>query len=148
DGVYVADSSNVQFRSEINQNNGVALRTVGWPSNLSGGTPIGNGRTWLDDLEVWDGLPETGISTEHDNPPADTNPTVRRIGNTVIFSNLHQGDHVSVFNITGRLIHNSDCISEGVYQWNVNLIPNGVYLFVIKSADGSNRISESIAITR
>ena len=56
DGIYVADSSNVHFRDEINQNN---------------------------------------------------------------------GDHISVFDITGRLIHNYDCISEAVYQWNVSFIPNG-----------------------
>lgn len=149
DGIYVADSSNVHFRDEINQNNGVALRTVGWPSNTSGGPPVGNGRTWLDDMEIWDDLPETGISTEHDTPPVtDTNPFVYSNGNVVIFNNLNNGDHISVFDITGRLIHNSDCSSEAVHQWNVNLTPNGIYLFVIESDDGCSSTSGSIAITR
>ncbi|MCD4777012.1 MAG: T9SS type A sorting domain-containing protein [Candidatus Aegiribacteria sp.] len=149
DGVYVADSSNVHFRDEINQNNGVALRTVGWPSNLSGGTPIGNGRTWLDDMEIWDGLPETGISIEDDRSSAtDAEPTAYNSGNTVIFNNLNQGDRISVFDITGRLIHNYGCISESVHQWNVISNPNGIYLFVIESDDGCSRTSGSIAITR
>ena len=62
DGVYLADEDYVTFRNQMNINNGVALGIVQWPSNISG-TPVGTAVTWLDNLEIWNGLPnQTDIS--------------------------------------------------------------------------------------
>ena len=55
DNVYYHNTS-VHYRDAVNINGGSSLNIVQWPSNASG-TPSGNSRVWLDDLEIWDGLP-------------------------------------------------------------------------------------------
>ena len=62
DDIFLVNESNIYFRDQINQNDGVALGIVQWPSNISG-TPVGTGRTWLDDLEIWDGMPNETAQT-------------------------------------------------------------------------------------
>jgi len=68
DDVILADESDMIFRTEININSGVPLRTCRWPSNTSGGPFVGTAQQWLDDLEIYtlsgiDDIPgEYGIS--------------------------------------------------------------------------------------
>ncbi|MCP3928433.1 MAG: hypothetical protein GY705_04960 [Bacteroidetes bacterium] len=57
DDVSLIEKSNVRFRDQIKINNNSALGIIQWPSNISS-TPSGTSRTWLDDLEIWDGLPD------------------------------------------------------------------------------------------
>ena len=55
DGVYVLNETGLTFRNQ-QEINGADLLLIQWPANTSG-TPTGNARQWLDNLEIWDGLP-------------------------------------------------------------------------------------------
>lgn len=55
DGIYLLNETGVTFRNE-QEINGADLLLIQWPSNTSGDTP-GTAVQWLDDLEIWDGLP-------------------------------------------------------------------------------------------
>ena len=77
DGVIVHEATGVTFRNQININGGTALRLVSIPANRSGTGCTGTARTWLDDIEIWDGMPDSEPNPPQDNPPTAgiTSPT-------------------------------------------------------------------------
>jgi hypothetical protein len=74
---------------------------------------------------------------------------VFRDENYITFSgSLSSSDAIKIYDINGRLVNNSGSLTEAIYQWNVGEVPSGVYLYVVKSADGQNKTSGKIAIIR
>jgi len=69
--------------------------------------------------------------------------------NTItFFGDLSIGDNIKVFDMSGKLVHNSGELSEATYQWGVSEITSGVYFFVVKSSDGETKTSGKIAVIR
>ncbi|MCK4235245.1 T9SS type A sorting domain-containing protein, partial [candidate division WOR-3 bacterium] len=69
--------------------------------------------------------------------------------NTVTFSGeLSAGDNIKIFDMSGKIVHNSGNLSETTYLWSVSEVASGIYLFVVKSTDGLKKTSGKIAVIR
>ncbi len=69
--------------------------------------------------------------------------------NTITFlGDLSSGDNIKVFDMSGRIVHDSGNLLEATYQWNISDIPSGVYFFVVKSSDDQRKTSGKIAVIR
>ncbi|MCK4233683.1 T9SS type A sorting domain-containing protein [candidate division WOR-3 bacterium] len=74
---------------------------------------------------------------------------VYRGENIITFSgDLISGDIIEIYDINGKLIHNSGNLSEATYEWSVSDIASGVFFFVVKSADGETKASGKFAVIR
>ena len=74
------------------------------------------------------------------------NPCKVYMGETfIIFDNLNVGNIIKVFDISGKIIHNSENITSDTYIWNVNNMSSGIYFYKIA---GSNKASGKIVIIR
>ena len=74
---------------------------------------------------------------------------VYRGENIITFSgDLSAGDNIKIFDMGGKIVHNSGNLLATTYQWNVSEIASGIYLFVVKSADGQKQRSGKIVIIR
>jgi hypothetical protein len=62
DGQIIYENLNVYYRDAIHINGDSALNIIQWPSNTSG-TPVGTNVQWLDNLEIWNGLPDSETTT-------------------------------------------------------------------------------------
>ena len=65
--------------------------------------------------------------------------------NSITFNNLVSNDAIKIFDISGKLVHNSGNISNNAYKWNVGDISSGIYFYKIT---GSNKASGKIEIIR
>ena len=137
----VNEHTDIQYNGTIHSN--PVQHLTGWPSNTSG-TITGTCNTWLDDLEIWDGIPE-GINEK--NIAVFPNPCRVYMGhNSITFNNLSSNnDIIKIYNISGKIIHNSENITSDTYIWNVNNISSGIYFYRIT---GSNKASGKIVIIR
>ncbi|RKX70267.1 hypothetical protein DRP43_03560, partial [candidate division TA06 bacterium] len=63
----------------------------------------------------------------------------------ITFSNISSGNNIEIFDITGKLIHNSGNITSDTYKWNVDNISIGIYFYRIT---GSNKAKGKIMIIR
>lgn len=61
---------------------------------------------------------------------------------------LNLGDNIKVYDIYGRLLHNSGNLQETTYQWNVGNVTSGIYFFTIISTDGGNKANGKIVIIK
>ena len=62
DDIVIYHNTSTYYRDAININGGSSLNRLSWPANVSG-DPSGNSQVWLDDLEIWDGLPNSHKTT-------------------------------------------------------------------------------------
>ncbi len=71
-------------------------------------------------------------------------------GEDIIYfiGDFNSGDNIKVFDISGRLLHDSGNLPETTYQWNVGDITSGVYFFIILSNDDGNKATGKIAILK
>lgn len=95
---------------------------------------------YVDDIEVWDGIPDTSSGVSSNN---EVNVNIKPLRiymgvNYIFFENLLSDDKVTVYNITGKLIHTSESITNNTYRWNISGISNGVYLYKIESEQNIN----------
>ena len=74
--------------------------------------------------------PETGIFEVQDLNKSEF-CMICRTSKNILFENLNAGDIIKIYNIEGRLIHDSNRISEKKYELNTNSMVNGVYFYVI-----------------
>jgi hypothetical protein len=69
--------------------------------------------------------------------------------NSITFSgDLSVGDNIKIYDMSGKTVHDSGALSGAIYEWNVSDITSGIYLYVVKSADGETKTSGKIAIIR
>jgi hypothetical protein len=97
------ENSSVYFRDAININDGVALGIIQWPANTSG-TPTGTNQQWLDDLEIWNGLPNDETTPAVSEATANGSAAVitfdEDLDDTAL-ANLINGDLVMTGTTTG-----------------------------------------------
>ena len=68
DNTVIYNNTSVHYRDAIGINGNI-LNKMSWPANTSG-TPSGTNWQWLDDLEIWDGMPNQTDTI----PPVRSNP--------------------------------------------------------------------------
>ena len=97
------------------------------------------------------GAYEFGLDSEEDYP-VNVYPNPCRVyqgENTItFFGDLGSGDNIKVYDMSGKLVHDSGNLLEATYQWNVNDITSGVFFFVVKSADGQRKTNGKIVVIR
>ncbi|MCK4545659.1 T9SS type A sorting domain-containing protein [candidate division WOR-3 bacterium] len=65
--------------------------------------------------------------------------------NSIMFNNLSSNDIIKIYNITGKLVHNSGNLTNNKYRWSVNDILSGVYFYKIV---GNNKATGKIVVIR
>lgn len=65
--------------------------------------------------------------------------------NFVTFSNLNSGDIVKIYNISGRLVHSSESITDNIHIWDLGNVSSGIYFCKIK---GEHNIDAKVVIIR
>ncbi|RKX69867.1 hypothetical protein DRP43_03975 [candidate division TA06 bacterium] len=141
DDTIIYSNTAVYYRDAIGINGNI-INKMSWPANTSG-YPVGTNRQWLDDLEIWDGIPE-GIN--ENNIAVYPNPCKVYMGhNSITFNNLSSNDIIRIYNISGKLVHNSGNIANKNYRWSVGNVSSGVYFYKVK---GNNKTSGKIVIIR
>ncbi|RKX72052.1 hypothetical protein DRP43_01690 [candidate division TA06 bacterium] len=106
--------------------------------------PAGHGTLFYDDYEVWDGLPNAGVYES--NRKVFPNPwRINMRQRFVTFGNINLEDKIEIFDISGKIIHNSGNITSDTYKWNVGNISSGIYFYKIT---GSNKAKGKIVIIR
>lgn len=81
--------------------------------------------------------PQTGIIRAGINK---VNPSPYRVyqqAQSIIFKNLNMGDGIAIFDLTGRNVHCAENITTGIYRVCTKSFSNGVYFYVITSAQSS-----------
>ncbi|HFD04843.1 MAG TPA: T9SS type A sorting domain-containing protein, partial [Firmicutes bacterium] len=63
----------------------------------------------------------------------------------ITFNNLSSNDIIRIYNISGKLVHNSGNIINNNYRWSVGNTSSGVYFYKIT---GSSKASGKIVIIR
>jgi len=63
----------------------------------------------------------------------------------ITFGNLNVGNIIKIYDINGRLVHNSGNITDNNYKWSVNNVSSGIYFYKVKS---DNKASGKIVIIR
>ena len=112
DGHVLYEGNNIYFRDAININGGVPLNIIQWPSNTSG-TTSGHNRQWLDNLEIWDGMP--------DSDPAPT-PTPSPSPST---STLSAPTRASVVSWSANIQADNDSWSDSSAVWCTRVLVQG-----------------------
>lgn len=70
-------------------------------------------------------------------------PLIYREENYIIFKKLSSGNVIKMYDISGKLLHNSENIINDTYRWNISNIKSGIYFYFI---EGIERISGKIII--
>ena len=55
----------------------------------------------------------------------------------ITFRNISSGDVIKVYDISGKLVHNSGNITSNAYRWSVGNVSSGVYFYKIEGKDKS-----------
>jgi len=63
----------------------------------------------------------------------------------ITFNNLVSNDIIKIYDISGKIAHNSGNISNNAYKWSVGNVSSGIYFYKI---EGSNKASGKIVIIR
>jgi hypothetical protein len=63
----------------------------------------------------------------------------------ITFGDLSSGDTIKVYDITGKLIHNSGRTTGDTHRWNVNEIPSGLYFYTVNR---ENKLKGKLVIIR
>jgi hypothetical protein len=88
----------------------------------------------------------SGSGIVNNNIKVYPNPCMIYMGhNSIMFNNLSSNDIIKIYNITGKLVHNSGNLTNNDYRWSVNDILSGVYFYKIT---GSNKAKGKIVIIR
>lgn len=93
-------------------------------------------------------LGSVGINqAENDTPPKSFR--AYQGGNAVTFSgDFNIGDSITIYDINGRMVHDSASYIETTYLWNLDGITSGIYLFAVQSTDGNMITSGKIVVIR
>jgi len=68
--------------------------------------------------------------------------------NLVTFSDLNPGCVIEIYDMSGRMVHNSGDLSETVYQWDVNRVSAGVYFYIINYFEEAVKSKGKLVIIR
>jgi hypothetical protein len=66
----------------------------------------------------------------------------------VTFSDLNPGCVIEIYDMSGRMVHNSGDLSETVYQWDVNRVSAGVYFYIINYFEKTVKSKGKLVIIR
>ncbi len=66
----------------------------------------------------------------------------------VMFSDIGFGDIIRIYDVTGRLMHDSDRLTATSYRWNLKNVASGVYFYVIKSQEQYKVVKGKIALIK
>ncbi len=102
---------------------------------------------YIDDVVVSTSYigPQVGISEEN-RELIYNNPFRIYMGNKFItFYNISSENIVKIFDVSGKLIHNSGNITNNIYKWNVNNMSSGIYFYKIV---GEHNINGKVVIIR
>ena len=66
--------------------------------------------------------------------------------NVVIFKNLTPGSRIKIYDVSGKLIHDSGKISHEDYKWNTNNSASGLYFCSLKMDRGEIGFAKVIII--
>ncbi len=61
---------------------------------------------------------------------------------------FNSGDNIKVYDIVGRLLHDSGNLPEATYKLNVDDVTSGVYFYTVISNNGGNRATGKLAILK
>jgi len=142
DDALVKEQTDIQYNGTIHSN--PIQHLTGWPSNTSG-TPTGTSNTWLDDLEIWDGVPGiTGLtapahsnldkSSLQQNYPNPFNPSTT----IKYFLTKPSNVQIKIYNQLGQevyvLVNEQKLAGEYNVTWNGkdakgNELASGVYYY-------------------
>ena len=87
--------------------------------------------------QIDEGFKEISISVSETKPvPARGEHICTSIGKTISWRNLDPGDAIKIYEISGKLIHNSGLIFSHDYKWNARNFASGLYFYVIKARTG------------
>ena len=75
---------------------------------------------------------DTGIMEEAGEPGIPYLPYVYKEGDFIVFEKMKTGNEIRIYDISGKLIHNSGEISSDTYTWNMDNVSEGLYLYFIK----------------
>jgi parallel beta-helix repeat protein len=75
--------------------------------------------------------PETGIHKIMQYLDTPIRYDIYQISQKVVFDNLHAGDHIKIYDIRGRIVHNSGRISGNTHEWYTSGLSAGAYFCVI-----------------
>ena len=97
------------------------------------------------------GAYEYQVGGTGEDEPAQVYPNPCRVylgENTVIFDNLNSVEIIKIYDVTGRLTHNSGNLSGTVYQWGVSSVSSGVYFYVIEFGGRVEKKSGKVVIIK
>jgi len=86
----------------------------------------------------------SGSGIVNNNIKVYPNPCKVYMGhNSITFNNLSSNDAIKIFDISGKLIHNSGNIANNKYRWSVNNVSSGIYFYKVGV---SNKVIGKIVI--
>ncbi|MCK4235247.1 T9SS type A sorting domain-containing protein [candidate division WOR-3 bacterium] len=147
-------NSYIAYASDLVGDIGLRNMTAGYYDfmwyNVTNGTtvfqsniPVPSGdQTWSTPAEIGNELAvyiyeyvPGGVSEEH-SVDVYPNPCRTYMGvDFITFTNLKSGDVIKVYDMSGRIIHDSGNLSEATYKWNVRSLSSGIYFYKIEVKD-------------
>jgi hypothetical protein len=113
---------------------------------LTDGNPGQSDTVWFDDIILATEYVGPIQAVEENVVKVYPNPCKEYMGhNSITFNNLSSNDIIKIYNITGKLVHNSGNLTNNSYRWNVGNISSGIYYYKV---EGNNKAKGKIVIIR
>lgn len=92
--------------------------------------------------------PETGIREIMQHLDQPEQYTIHHVSHGIVFENMHAGDLIKIYDIGGRILHNSGRISGNTYELNTSGLAKGVYFCVIHRQLPAQTLKSKIVLIR
>jgi len=98
--------------------------------------------------QIQEGFKQINIGVSETKPiEVNANYVYCLIGGKIIFKNLCPTVTIKIYNVSGKLVHNSGSIFKNYYEWKTIDIPCGIYYYTLESP-GRNSLQGKIIVVR